>query len=171
MIKRNSIFHIIYQCYLRALFDYKAADDNLHPCPEIGLDFKKGDIMHIVNISDPNWWQAKHFKDENMSGLIPSPELEERRHAFVKNEKSKYIICGRKKKIKTMFKTENNQFDEVDFIPYQEVIKTPPFKRRTVIFVGPNEIECNALRLRFVERNGGEYETCPICKYYEYSFI
>lgn len=129
------------------------------------MDFKKGDILQILNVSDPNWWQAKHFKHENMSGLIPSPELEERRRAFVRNERTKNIICGKKKKVKTMYKsTENNQFDKADFIPYQEVIIMPPFKRRTIILIGADEFECESLKSRFIESKGDRFETCQICK-------
>lgn len=155
-----------FQCFLRALFDYKAQEDQLHPCSEIGLNFKKGDILQVLNVSDPNWWQAKHFKNENMSGLIPSPELEERRRAFVRSERNKNVICGKMKKIKTMYKsTENNQFDKADFIPYQEVIIMPPFKRRTLILIGADEVECDNLTNLFVERKSNRFETCQICRF------
>ena len=44
---------------MRALFSYDPALDTLLPCKEIGLGFQMGDILHIVDQSDPNWWQAK----------------------------------------------------------------------------------------------------------------
>ncbi|MEQ2249113.1 Discs large 1-like protein, partial [Ilyodon furcidens] len=53
--------------YVRALFDYdKTRDSGL---PSQGLNFKFGDILHVVNASDDEWWQARH--------LTPQGELEE----------------------------------------------------------------------------------------------
>jgi len=46
---------------------------------------------------DPNWWQAKKVGDNELPGLIPSQELEERRKAFVAPEADyvhKTSICG-----------------------------------------------------------------------------
>jgi len=36
-----------FQSYVRAHFDYDPKDDKLLPCPEIGLAFKKGDILQV----------------------------------------------------------------------------------------------------------------------------
>lgn len=44
---------------MRALFTYDPKLDTLSPCKELGLSFKTGDILQIVDQSDPNWWQAK----------------------------------------------------------------------------------------------------------------
>lgn len=46
------------QVYVRPYFDYDPANDNLIPCREAGMAFKKGDILQIVNREDPNWWQV-----------------------------------------------------------------------------------------------------------------
>ena len=46
------------QVYVRPYFDYNPANDNLIPCREAGMAFKKGDILQIVNREDPNWWQV-----------------------------------------------------------------------------------------------------------------
>lgn len=59
-------------------------------------------VMHIAYIQvldqkDPNWWQAKKVGDNELPGLIPSQELEERRKAFVAPEADyvhKTSICG-----------------------------------------------------------------------------
>ncbi|KAM4556091.1 discs large homolog 1-like protein isoform 5-T5 [Fundulus diaphanus] len=53
--------------YVRVLFDYdKTRDSGL---PSQGLNFRFGDILHVVNASDDEWWQARH--------LTPQGELEE----------------------------------------------------------------------------------------------
>lgn len=38
---------LFFQCYMRALFNYDPAIDSLLPCPEIGLEFKSGDILQV----------------------------------------------------------------------------------------------------------------------------
>ena len=47
------------QVYLRAHFDYDPKKDNLIPCQDVGLAFKKGDVLQIVEQDDPNWWQVQ----------------------------------------------------------------------------------------------------------------
>ena len=43
--------------YVRALFDYDPGkDDGL---PSRGLAFNYGDILHVTNASDDEWWQAR----------------------------------------------------------------------------------------------------------------
>lgn len=42
---------------MRALFDYDPnRDDGL---PSRGLSFKHGDVLHVTNASDDEWWQAR----------------------------------------------------------------------------------------------------------------
>ncbi|XP_078043716.1 membrane palmitoylated protein 7-like protein metro isoform X4 [Augochlora pura] len=65
---------------VRAHFSYKAWDDLYIPCKEAGLDFTKGDVLHIVSQDDAYWWQARREGDRNTrAGLIPSRALQERR--------------------------------------------------------------------------------------------
>lgn len=84
---------------MRALYDYDPSEDTLLPCREIGLEFKSGDVLQIVDQRDPNWWQARLADGEpdRPVGLVPSLELEERRKAFVAPEADyvhKIGICG-----------------------------------------------------------------------------
>ncbi|KAK9670724.1 PDZ domain, partial [Popillia japonica] len=65
---------------VRAHFDYAAISDPYIPCKEAGLDFCKGEVLHIVSQDDAYWWQARKEGDRNMrAGLIPSRALQERR--------------------------------------------------------------------------------------------
>lgn len=51
------------QVYLKPHFNYNPATDNLIPCKEAGLAFSKGDILHVVNKEDSNWWQvSRHMQ-------------------------------------------------------------------------------------------------------------
>lgn len=84
---------------MRALYDYNPSEDTLLPCREIGLEFKSGDVLQIVDQRDPNWWQARlaDGAPDRHVGLVPSLELEERRKAFVAPEADyvhKIGICG-----------------------------------------------------------------------------
>ncbi|XP_045531907.1 MAGUK p55 subfamily member 7 isoform X1 [Pieris brassicae] len=65
---------------VRALFNYNSDEDPYIPCKEAGLNFKKGDILHIVSQDDAYWWQARRENDKVMrAGLIPSRALQEGR--------------------------------------------------------------------------------------------
>ncbi|KAG8231202.1 hypothetical protein J437_LFUL010899 [Ladona fulva] len=170
------------QCYMRALYDYDPSQDTLLPCKEIGLPFFHGDILQILDKSDPNWWQARkvhsHVTDSNVdaprkdttgdvdTGLVPSLELEERRKAFVKPEADyvhKIGICGTrvsKKKKKTMYQSKQNcEFDRAELLLYEEVTRMPPFRRKTLALVGsqvtsrpPREMEESGKSYWFMDR-------------------
>ena len=45
---------------VRALFDYTAHRDS--GLPSKGLSFRFGDILHVTNASDSEWWQARYYK-------------------------------------------------------------------------------------------------------------
>ncbi|XP_061550720.1 discs large homolog 1-like protein isoform X2 [Phycodurus eques] len=75
--------------YVRALFDYdKTRDSGL---PSQGLNFKFGDILHVVNASDDEWWQARHTAaagDVEEVGVIPSKRrVEKKERARLKTVK------------------------------------------------------------------------------------
>ena len=64
---------------VRAYFDYNPLYDILNPCPEAGLAFCRGDVLHIVSQDDPWWWQArKEGETTGKTGLIPARQLQER---------------------------------------------------------------------------------------------
>uniref|UniRef100_A0A1B6DRN7 MAGUK p55 subfamily member 7 n=1 Tax=Clastoptera arizonana TaxID=38151 RepID=A0A1B6DRN7_9HEMI len=76
---------------VRSHFDYFSLNDPYIPCKEAGLDFSKGDILHIVSQDDAYWWQARKEGDKDMrAGLIPSRALQERRilHERLQEDKS-----------------------------------------------------------------------------------
>ncbi|KAL4217503.1 MAGUK p55 subfamily member 7 [Mactra antiquata] len=64
---------------VRAFFDYNPINDVLNPCPDAGLSFCRGDVLHIVSQDDPWWWQAKKEGEiSGKTGLIPARQLQER---------------------------------------------------------------------------------------------
>nr|XP_008979688.3 disks large homolog 1 isoform X8 [Callithrix jacchus] len=75
--------------YVRALFDYdKTKDSGL---PSQGLNFKFGDILHVINASDDEWWQARQVTPDGESdevGVIPSKRrVEKKERARLKTVK------------------------------------------------------------------------------------
>ncbi|KAM4664921.1 disks large homolog 3 isoform 2-T2 [Discoglossus pictus] len=94
--------------YVRALFDYDRSRDSC--LPSQGLSFSYGDILHVINASDDEWWQARlvtpHGESEQI-GVIPSKKrVEKKERARLKTvkfhgrsgmESNRYIKSKRKK--------------------------------------------------------------------------
>ncbi|XP_054727833.1 disks large 1 tumor suppressor protein isoform X5 [Anastrepha obliqua] len=97
--------------YVRALFDYDPnRDDGL---PSRGLPFRHGDILHVTNASDDEWWQARRVlgdSEDEQIGIVPSKRRWERKmrardrsvkfqgHAAANNNLDKQSTLDRKKK-------------------------------------------------------------------------
>ncbi|XP_054480034.1 peripheral plasma membrane protein CASK-like isoform X1 [Anoplopoma fimbria] len=135
--------------YVRAQFEYDPAKDDLIPCKEAGIRFRVGDIIQIISKDDHNWWQGKLENTKNgTAGLIPSPELQEWRVACIAMEKTKQeqqASCtwfGKKKKqYKDKYLAKHNAvFDQLDLVTYEEVVRVPSFKRKTLVLLGAHGV-------------------------------
>jgi len=151
-------------CYMKALFSYDPKEDGLHPCPEIGLMFFQGDILAIVNQDDPNWWQARLAECPGPAQLIPSIELEERRQAYVEpeaNYANKIGLCGtftaKKKKKKLYQSRSNTQFDKAELNLYEEVVKLPPFRRKTLVLIGASGVGRRTLKNKILDNHPDKF--------------
>ncbi|CAL7933504.1 unnamed protein product [Xylocopa violacea] len=137
---------------VRAHFSYKAAEDPYIPCKEAGLDFSKGDVLHIVSQDDAYWWQARREGDRNMrAGLIPSRALQERR-----------IILERQQREKTDDDNiKNDDFDREEIPTYEEVAKLYPRPGlyRPVVLIGPPGVGRNELKRRLMATDPDKYKT------------
>ncbi|KAL8188349.1 UNVERIFIED_CONTAM: Disks large 1 [Gekko kuhli] len=77
--------------YVRALFDYDRTKDS--GLPSQGLDFRFGDILHVLNASDDEWWQARLVMpggggESDEVGVIPSKRrVEKKERARLKTVK------------------------------------------------------------------------------------
>uniref|UniRef100_UPI003AAFD5EC peripheral plasma membrane protein CASK-like isoform X7 n=2 Tax=Centroberyx TaxID=88664 RepID=UPI003AAFD5EC len=132
------------QIYVRAQFEYDPAKDDLIPCKEAGIRFRVGDIIQIISKDDHNWWQGKLENTKNgTAGLIPSPELQEWRVACIAMEKTKQeqqASCtwfGKKKK---QYKDKYLAKHNADLVTYEEVVKLPAFKRKTLVLLGAHGV-------------------------------
>lgn len=65
--------------HVRALFDYDPLKDS--DLPGRGLSFRYGDILHVTNASDEEWWQAYRLvpRADTGFGIIPSKNRVERK--------------------------------------------------------------------------------------------
>ncbi|XP_049814256.1 MAGUK p55 subfamily member 7 isoform X9 [Schistocerca nitens] len=139
---------------VRAHFDYTSSTDPYIPCKEAGLDFKKGDILHIVSQDDAYWWQARREGDRNMrAGLIPSRALQERRIIHERTQKEK---SGDESKI-----IKNDDFDREEIATYEEVAKLYPRPglQRPLVLIGPPGVGRNELKRRLIATDPDKYKT------------
>ncbi|KAL6418013.1 hypothetical protein ACFW04_012402 [Cataglyphis niger] len=149
------VLHILVR--VRAHFSYVAAEDPYIPCKEAGLDFVKGDVLHIVSQDDAYWWQARREGDRNMrAGLIPSRALQERRILF---ERQKEKSDGEDN-------IKNDDFDREEIPTYEEVAKLYPRPGlyRPVVLIGPPGVGRNELKRRLMATDPEKYKTPVPCK-------
>lgn len=165
---------------VKAHFGYDPFADNIIPCKEAGLPFNKGDVLHIVDQEDLNWWQArKHGEKNSRAGLIPSRQLQERRFAEMRDLSSLLqlddFIAGckiavrkdhRPRKIKKIMydATENDDFDREEIATYEEVAKLYPRPglHRPIILIGPPGVGRNELKRRLIASDPDHFrQTIP----------
>ncbi|XP_060775846.1 disks large homolog 1 isoform X2 [Neoarius graeffei] len=92
--------------YIRALFDYDRTKDS--GLPSQGLNFHFGDILHVLNASDDEWWQARNVTADGEVeeiGVIPSKRRVERKERarlktvkFNSKSRDKESLNGKRKK-------------------------------------------------------------------------
>uniref|UniRef100_A0A2K6TH29 55 kDa erythrocyte membrane protein n=1 Tax=Saimiri boliviensis boliviensis TaxID=39432 RepID=A0A2K6TH29_SAIBB len=145
--------------FMRAQFDYDPKKDNLIPCKEAGLKFATGDIIQIINKDDSNWWQGRvEGSSKESAGLIPSPELQEWRVASVaQSAPSEAPSCspfGKKKKYKDKYLAKHSSiFDQLDVVSYEEVVRLPAFKRKTLVLIGASGVGRSHIKNALIRQN------------------
>ncbi|XP_001513222.1 55 kDa erythrocyte membrane protein [Ornithorhynchus anatinus] len=149
------------QMFMRAQFDYDPKKDHLIPCKEAGLKFNTGDVIQIINKDDSNWWQGKVESpnaESASAGLIPSPELQEWRVAsMAQSAPSEAPSCspfGKKKKYKDKYLAKHSSiFDQLDVVSYEEVVRLPAFKRKTLVLIGANGVGRSHIKNALLSNN------------------
>lgn len=154
------------EIFVRAQFDYDPLEDELIPCAQAGIAFKTGDILQIISKDDHYWWQAQKDNAAGSAGLIPSPELQERRIAYMAMEKNKQeqvncSIFGRKKKqYKDKYLAKHNAvFDQLDLVTYEEVVKLPysVFQRKTLVLLGAHGVGRRQIKNTIIAKHPDKY--------------
>ncbi|XP_067350267.1 disks large homolog 2 isoform X13 [Channa argus] len=154
--------------YVRALFDYEKSKDS--GLPSQGLSFRYGDILHVINASDDEWWQARrvtpHGDSEEM-GVIPSKRRVERKErARLKTVKfnakpgsfDSKGSCNDKRKKNFIFTrkfpfyknkegeqdgSDSDRSQEDAILSYESVIRQEISYARPVIILGPMKDRIN----------------------------
>ena len=91
----------------RALFSYDPSKDS--GLPGRGLAFTRGDILHVTNASDDDWWQARlvDIGDDQLPGIIPSKT---RSVSVTLTLTCRSVIFVNKNENENGEKRENNEF-------------------------------------------------------------
>ncbi|XP_078143833.1 discs large homolog 1-like protein isoform X13 [Centroberyx gerrardi] len=144
--------------YVRALFDYdKTRDSGL---PSQGLNFKFGDILHVVNASDDEWWQARQLTAQGEVeevGVIPSKRrVEKKERARLKtvkfNAKSRdrgdnsddLLSKGHKHVTSNASDSESSYRGQEEYVlSYEPVTQQEVNYTRPVIILGPMKDRIN----------------------------
>ncbi|XP_071346324.1 disks large homolog 1 isoform X19 [Trachinotus anak] len=144
--------------YVRALFDYdKTRDSGL---PSQGLNFKFGDILHVVNASDDEWWQARQLTAQGEVeevGVIPSKRrVEKKERARLKtvkfNAKSRdrgdisddMLSKGHKHVTSNASDSESSYRGQEEYVlSYEPVVQQEVNYTRPVIILGPMKDRIN----------------------------
>ncbi|XP_018545286.1 discs large homolog 1-like protein isoform X16 [Lates calcarifer] len=130
--------------YVRALFDYdKTRDSGL---PSQGLNFKFGDILHVVNASDDEWWQARQLTAQGEVeevGVIPSKRrVEKKERARLKTVKFNAKSRDRGDNSDDML-SKGHSGQEEYVLSYEPVIQQEVNYTRPVIILGPMKDRIN----------------------------
>ncbi|KAK1882221.1 Disks large like 2, partial [Dissostichus eleginoides] len=154
--------------HVRALFDYEKSKDS--GLPSQGLSFKYGDILHVINASDDEWWQARrvtpHGDSEEM-GVIPSKRRVERKErarlktvkfnakpgsfdskgSFNDKRKKNFIFTRKfpfyKNKEGEQDGSDSDRSQEDVILSYEPVIRQEINYARPVIILGPMKDRIN----------------------------
>ncbi|CAL8103531.1 unnamed protein product [Calicophoron daubneyi] len=150
--------------YIRSFFDYDAKVDSLMPAGDVGLSFKAGDVLELVDDQDPNFWQVRPLNDAHgRVRLIPSQTLEERRQAF-NQEKAQLTAEGTKKKskrtIKTFFRAADASDLRVrsDLWSYEEVVPWPESMVPCLLLLGAPGVGRRNLKALLVNREPNRFD-------------
>lgn len=90
------------ELFVKALFDYDANLDS--GLPSRGLSFRYGDVIHVTNATDPEWWQARL--------LISHPAFDKTINGYEESNESDYGIIPSKRRVE---RKERKRINQVKF--------------------------------------------------------
>ncbi|XP_053354091.1 disks large homolog 1 isoform X3 [Clarias gariepinus] len=141
--------------YIRALFDYDRTKDT--GLPSQGLNFHFGDILHVLNASDDEWWQARPVTADGEVeeiGVIPSKRRVERKERarlktvkFNSKSRDKEDLCddkGFKHVTSNASDSESSYRGQDEYVlSYESVVQQEVNYTRPVIILGPMKDRIN----------------------------
>ncbi|XP_026772735.2 disks large homolog 1 isoform X23 [Pangasianodon hypophthalmus] len=127
--------------YIRALFDYDRTKDS--GLPSQGLNFHFGDILHVLNASDDEWWQARNVTADGEVeeiGVIPSKRRVERKE----RARLKTVKFNSKSRDKEDLSDDKGLSGQEEYVlSYEPVIQQEVNYTRPVIVLGPMKDRIN----------------------------
>ncbi|XP_053492751.1 disks large homolog 1 isoform X16 [Ictalurus furcatus] len=127
--------------YIRALFDYDRTKDS--GLPSQGLNFHFGDILHVLNASDDEWWQARSVTADGEVeeiGVIPSKRRVERKE----RARLKTVKFNSKSRDKEDLSDDKGLSGLEEYVlSYETVIQQEVSYARPVIILGPMKDRIN----------------------------
>uniref|UniRef100_UPI00398F1E58 disks large homolog 4 isoform X2 n=1 Tax=Pristiophorus japonicus TaxID=55135 RepID=UPI00398F1E58 len=123
--------------YIRALFDYDKTKD----CGFLSqaLSFRFGDVLHVIDASDEEWWQARKVHSDGESeeiGFIPSKRRVERKEwPRLKNKDREITGLG------DGGGSQGSRDDHV--LSYEAVLQMEVHYARPIIILGPTKDRVN----------------------------
>ncbi|XP_064409099.1 disks large homolog 4 [Latimeria chalumnae] len=120
--------------YIRALFDYDKTKDGGYLSQ--ALSFRFGDILHVIDASDEEWWQARrvHLDGESDDiGFIPSKRRVERKEWSRVKTKDRDRGSG----------SIGSQSRDDYILSYETVMQMEVHYARPIIILGPTKDRVN----------------------------
>uniref|UniRef100_A0A674BPT7 Discs large MAGUK scaffold protein 3 n=1 Tax=Salmo trutta TaxID=8032 RepID=A0A674BPT7_SALTR len=129
--------------YVRALFDYDRTRDSC--LPSQGLSFSYGDILHVINASDDEWWQARLVTPHGESEQIGHPHLLPKMCRFCDFQSAsvsdlKWDFPGLSD---DFYGSKSLKGQEDTILSYEPVIRQEIHYTRPVIILGPMKDRVN----------------------------
>uniref|UniRef100_H2ZDM3 Uncharacterized protein n=1 Tax=Ciona savignyi TaxID=51511 RepID=H2ZDM3_CIOSA len=115
---------------VRSLFDYDSYKDSGLPSNRsvtihnTGLSFRYGDILHVINASDDEWWQARRVGDSEEFGVVPAKQRVERKER-ARLKQNRYLNC----------KVQQQKYETI--LSYETVVQKELKYTRPVVILGP----------------------------------
>jgi MAGUK p55 subfamily protein 5 len=162
--KEKTAVNIEFEFSVKAQFSYSPKDDPHIPRVDLGMSFDVGDILHVIDQRDPNWWQVVKEKEiKQYAGLVPSRRFQESLATI--NMKQRTIAGDPEQKLKKKRRfqlrkkrknlnevTSNSEtlgqgIDVDELLSYEEVVKVNPDPnyRRPIFVIGPAGINERAI--------------------------
>jgi len=152
------------------------------PCKELALKFQRGDILHVINTSDENWWQAYREGDDmfqSLAGLIPSSSFQQQvitynremnRSARSNDNNQDLFGCNKKNTAKP--KRNNSRKGQEQWKPTDEIVVqtlkeeneiltyedvalylSKTGRKRPIVLCGPEGVGCLELRQKLIAQD------------------
>uniref|UniRef100_A0A669E4K7 Discs, large homolog 2 (Drosophila) n=1 Tax=Oreochromis niloticus TaxID=8128 RepID=A0A669E4K7_ORENI len=131
--------------YVRALFDYEKSKDS--GLPSQGLGFRFGDILHVINASDDEWWQARRVTPhgDKVNTLMCENTIDYQ--SFTDKRKKNFIFTRKfpfyKNKDGEQDGSDSDRSQEEVILSYEPVMRHEINYARPVIILGPMKERIN----------------------------